>query len=108
MTAQFLSLSTVDEERHRTGKAYLECLRMPAMSAGLYVIPRGGADPQQPHQEDELYYVLRGRARMTVEHDTRSVRAGNIIFVPAKVEHRFHDIEEELAVLVVFAPAETQ
>ncbi len=31
------------------------------MSAGIYVLPSGGTDPQNPHKEDELYYVVRGR-----------------------------------------------
>ena len=33
------------------------------MSAGVYVLPKGGTDPQKPHREDEMYYVVRGRAR---------------------------------------------
>jgi len=105
---QFFDTDAVDQKRFNAGRAYLEFLRVPAMSAGVYVIPRGGNDPQKPHHEDEFYYVVRGRARMTAGPDTRAVSAGTIIFVPAEVEHRFHDIEEELAVLVVFAPAETE
>ena len=90
------------------GKLYLEFLRMPAMSAGVYVLPQGGTDPQKPHREDEMYYVVRGRARMRIGEEQAEVRAGSVIFVEAKVEHRFYDIEEELEVLVFFAPAETE
>jgi mannose-6-phosphate isomerase-like protein (cupin superfamily) len=104
---QFFDLAAVNNQRGGAGKAYLEFLRVPAMSAGVYVLPRGGDDLQKPHHEDEFYYVIRGKARMTTGQNTRAVCAGSIIFVPKSVEHRFHDIEEELAVLVVFAPAET-
>jgi len=88
-------------------KLYQEFLRVPAMSAGLYVLPAGAADPQRPHHEDEMYYVIRGRARMKVGADDQPVGAGSVIFVEANAQHRFYDITEELVVLVFFAPAES-
>jgi mannose-6-phosphate isomerase-like protein (cupin superfamily) len=103
----FWQVSHLDEQRAKAGKAYLEFLRIPAMSAGLYVLPAGADDPQSPHQEDEMYYVVRGKARMKVGAESQSVGAGSVIFVEAQAEHRFYDITEELVVLVFFAPAET-
>jgi mannose-6-phosphate isomerase-like protein (cupin superfamily) len=94
------------EARRRRGDAYLEFLRVPSMSCGLYELPRGGQDKQTPHSEDEVYYVVRGRARISVRSEDREVRPGSVIFVPAHVEHRFHDILEGLAALVFFAPPE--
>ena len=76
------------------------------MSAGVYVLPKGAIDPQKPHREDEMYYVVRGRARMQIGPDHAEVRSGSVIFVAAELEHRFYDIQEELEVLVFFAPAE--
>ena len=107
MLPQFLDIDTVNRQRAGSGKPYFEFLRVPAMSTGLYFVPRGGKDPQGPHREDELYYVVNGKARMTAGNEVRTVGAGSIIFVPANVEHRFHEIEEDLIVLVVFSPAET-
>jgi mannose-6-phosphate isomerase-like protein (cupin superfamily) len=95
------------QQRIQLGKLYLEFLRVPAMSAGVYVLPAGGADPQKPHREDEMYYVVRGRARMRVGSEDQAVGEGSVIFVAANVEHRFYDIAEELVVLVFFAPAES-
>jgi mannose-6-phosphate isomerase-like protein (cupin superfamily) len=77
------------------------------MSAGLYTLPAGSVDPQKPHKEDEMYYVVRGQARMRVGSEDRVISAGSVIFVAAEVEHRFHDIAEELVLLVFFAPAES-
>ena len=105
--ATFFEMHEIEAQRSHAGKRYLEFLRVPAMSAGLYVLPAGGVDQQSPHQQDEVYYVVRGRAKMRVGTDERAVRAGSVIFVSAKVEHRFFDIEEELAALVFFAPAES-
>ena len=103
----FWQVSPLEEQQTQAGKSYLEFLRVPAMSAGLYVLPAGGSDSQSPHQEDELYYVIRGKARMRVGDESQPVGAGSVIFVEARAEHRFHDITEELAVLVFFAPAES-
>jgi len=101
-------MDDVLRERADKGKLYLEFLRVRAMSAGVYVLPVGGADPQRPHREDEMYYVVRGRARMKVGAEDAEVSAGSLIFVEAEAEHRFHDVQEELEVLVFFAPAERE
>lgn len=106
-TENFFAVEGIEQLRQQAGKSYLEFLRIPAMSAGLYTLRAGSVDPQKPHKEDELYYVVRGRARMLVGSEDRAVIAGSVIFVAAEVQHRFHDISEELVVLVFFAPAET-
>ena len=85
---------------------YLEFLRVPSLSVGLYALPAGATDPQEPHTEDEVYHVVGGRARIRVGAEDRAVQAGTVVFVEAGVDHRFYDIEEDLRVLVFFAPAE--
>jgi mannose-6-phosphate isomerase-like protein (cupin superfamily) len=104
----FHDLPTISAERAQSGKLYQEFLRVPALSVGVYVLAAGAADPQKPHNEDEVYYVVRGRARMRVASDEHVVKAGSVIFVPAKVDHCFFDVSEEIEVLVFFAPAESQ
>ncbi len=89
------------------GHNYFELIRVPAMSAGLYVLQPGEADRQSPHKEDELYYVVGGKATIQVGSEDRPVTPGSAVFVPGGVEHHFHSITAELQVLVVFAPAET-
>jgi mannose-6-phosphate isomerase-like protein (cupin superfamily) len=105
--AYFTKVEEIDRERAKAGKLYREFLRIPAMSAGLYVLPAGGTDPQRPHHEDEMYYVIRGGARFRAGDEDAEVSAGSALFVAAEVEHRFYDITEDLAVLVFFAPAES-
>ena len=104
----FFQFEDLVRQRAAKGKLYLEFLRVPAMSAGVYVVPKGGTDPQKPHHEDEMYYVVRGRARMKIGAEEAEVRAGSVIFVEAEAEHRFYDVQEELEVLVFFAPAEQE
>jgi quercetin dioxygenase-like cupin family protein len=103
----FTSVGEIDRQRAESGKLYREFLRVPVMSAGLYVLAAGASDSQRPHREDEMYYVVRGRARFQASDDDREVSAGSVLFVAAEVEHRFYDIAEELSVLVFFAPAES-
>lgn len=88
-------------------KRYHEFLRVPAMSAGIYVLSAGATDKQSPHQEDEIYYVVSGKAKMRLGREERSVSQGDVIFVEKALEHRFFDIAEELVLLVIFAPAES-
>jgi mannose-6-phosphate isomerase-like protein (cupin superfamily) len=93
--------------RHKeAGRLYLEFLRVPSLSMGLYVLPAGATDPQKPHDEDEVYYVLSGRAVIQVGGRDRLVEAGTVVFVEAKAAHHFHTITETLTLLVFFAPAE--
>jgi len=99
-------LSDLERQRVEAGKLHLEFLRAPALSLGLYVLPAGGVDAQQPHKEDEVYYVVRGRATVRVGDEDRAVQAGSVILAAPGVPHRFHSITEELRILVVFAPAE--
>jgi mannose-6-phosphate isomerase-like protein (cupin superfamily) len=103
----FATVPEIDEQRARSGKAYLEFLRVSSMSAGLYVLAAGADDAQRPHHEDEMYYVVRGRARFRAGGEDQDVAPGSVLFVAAEVEHRFYDIQQELAVLVFFAPQET-
>jgi quercetin dioxygenase-like cupin family protein len=103
----FDTLPEIDRQRSQSGRLYREFLRIPAMSAGLYVLSAGNTDPQRPHHEDEIYYIIRGRARFQADSEDREVSAGSVIFVAAEVDHHFYDITEELAALVFFAPGET-
>lgn len=87
-----------------TSGEYVERLRTAEMSFGTYLIPVGGVDEQTPHAEDEIYAVVRGRARIVTPDGRTEVGPGSVIFVAAGEEHRFVEITEELALLVFFAP----
>lgn len=94
-------------EQGQGDSLYLEFLRVPALSMGLYVLPAGADDPQQPHREDEVYSIVRGKGMIRVDDEDRPVEAGSVVYVAAGVEHYFHSITEDLQILVFFAPAES-
>jgi mannose-6-phosphate isomerase-like protein (cupin superfamily) len=104
---QAFELADLTRQQSDRGSPYLEFLRRPGMSLGLYRLPVGGTDLQHPHAADEVYVVLRGRATLRVEGEDHPVQAGSVVSVDQGREHRFVDIVDELELLVVFAPAET-
>ncbi len=85
---------------------YFEFLRVPAMSLGLYRLGAGKPDPQTPHKQDEIYYVLSGKAKLETNGKRQLAIPGTVLYVEAGVAHKFVDIEENLELLVFFAPAE--
>ena len=88
------------------GVEYVEQLRRPDLSVGTYCLRAGAVDGQSPHGEDEVYVVTAGRAQFTAGGQTVAIGPGTTLFVPAHEAHRFHDITEDLALLVLFGPAE--
>jgi len=103
---QAFELTQLISQRADLNKLYLECLKVSDLSMGLYVLSAGGTDPQSPHTEDEVYYVVSGRAKILVAEEDREVKAGSVVYVEKNVAHHFHSIEEDLTLLVFFAPAE--
>jgi mannose-6-phosphate isomerase-like protein (cupin superfamily) len=82
---------------------YLEFLNVPALNCGLYFLAAGSRDMQAPHDEDEVYLVLSGRARMCLGEAERAVGPGSLLYVGAATEHSFFEIEQDMTLLVLFA-----
>ncbi|HMJ38062.1 MAG TPA: cupin domain-containing protein [Verrucomicrobiae bacterium] len=92
------------QPRDSEGHGYIDFFASEKLSVGLSVWPRETPDRQRPHAEDEVYYVIGGHGTIRVADEDRPVKPGSLVFVPAGVEHRFHSIEEDLRVLVFWAP----
>ena len=96
-------IEDLSTEQQTLGEPWMEFLRVPSLRSGLYVLAPGAWDHQSPHEEDEVYYVVAGRARFEAGAEHTEVRGGSIIYVAAHQAHRFTNITEELRVLVFFA-----
>jgi mannose-6-phosphate isomerase-like protein (cupin superfamily) len=101
----FFQLSDLQVEQKIKGDRYLQFLSEKWLSVGLYRLKSGEIDLQNPHTEEEVYYVISGRATIRVGTGKQEVRAGSIVYVSAGVDHKFNDIKEDLEALVIFAPA---
>jgi len=86
---QAFELPQLIQERGRTEKPYLEFLRVPDLSMGLYQLPAGGTDRQSPHTEDEVYYIVSGKAQIKVADEDHDVQTGSIVYVTKTVDHEF-------------------
>lgn len=105
MNTASLAISDVVRRRRESGQAWFEFVRESSLSMGVYHIPTGTSDrdTHAPHDRDEVYIGVSGRGRLTADSVDYFVDADAIIFVKAGVEHYFHDVTEDLTVLVFFA-----
>ncbi len=100
---QVMDLAEIREKFAGNAVEYLEFLNVPALSCGLYKLAAGSKDMQAPHDEDEVYFVLEGKARMRLQDEEREVHPGMLLYVGASMEHSFFEIEEDMLLLVFFS-----
>ena len=108
MDSAAYKISELIRRQVESERPYLPFINEETLSSGLYVLAAGAEDTQQPHDQDEVYHVLSGRARFVVGNEQYQVSEGSVLFVRANVEHRFMDITEDLTVLVFFSVAESR
>lgn len=99
---QVFSLDELGQRVAGTEPRFLEFLRAPTLSCAVYRLPAGARDMQAPHLEDEIYFVVSGRARLRINGEDRAVTPGMILYVRATSEHSFFDIEEDLTLIAIF------
>ena len=97
-------ISDLLSRRKESGQLYFEFFEAPTMSIGVYDLEAGSDDPQQPHTEDEVYYVVGGRGQVRIDGEDSKISPGSVIFVASGIDHKFHSITDDLKLLVVFAP----
>ena len=100
---EVFATSQLLDKQAASGKPWLPFLKVPSLYCGMYVLKAGAGDPQNPHQDDEVYYVESGRAKIRVNDEVHNAVPGSVIFVKAGSQHKFHDIEEDLKLLVFFS-----
>lgn len=100
---QVFDLDDVTAKLKGEAVEYLEFLNVPALNCGIYFLSAGSRDMQAPHDEDEVYVVLKGKARMRLNDEERAVGPGSLLYVGASTEHSFFEIEEDMTLLVFFA-----
>ncbi|MDX8365204.1 cupin domain-containing protein [Cytobacillus sp. IB215665] len=86
--------------------SYNEFFNTSSMSVGIYELKAGEIDTQQPHTEDELYFIISGESQMFVGENHFTVKDGSFVFVEKNVKHQFYDIKKDLTIIVIFSPAE--
>ncbi|MFP4218852.1 MAG: cupin domain-containing protein [Salinarchaeum sp.] len=92
------------EQLNEADEPSMEALRTAAMSVDVYSFEPGAEDPMHSHGEDEVYYVVSGSGSLNIEGDYQSVEEGDLIYVEPGTEHQFTDFEDELVMVVFYAP----
>ncbi|MBI1731576.1 MAG: cupin domain-containing protein [Gammaproteobacteria bacterium] len=82
------------------GEFFVTLMAHGTMSVEYYA-PRG-ADPQTPHDQDELYFIHTGRGELRIAGERFAFSAGDCFFVPARVEHRVETFSPDFGTWVVF------
>lgn len=105
---QVLNLEELTEQLKGDPVEYMEFLKTPNLSCGLYSLAAGSKDMQAPHDEDEIYLVLSGKAQFRLKGEVMDVKPGSFLYVRAAVEHSFFEIQEDMTLLVLFSSSARQ
>ncbi len=73
-----------------------------SLAAGVLVLKPGQEDTQEPHDSDEVYYVIYGDGFLKIKNKDYKVSKDKFFFVAKDVEHYFHGNKKELKVLYFF------
>ena len=100
MNKQFSAEQALDLVSASKDKVYGILLEHGTLELGYY--KPDAVDPQDPHDRDEVYIVQSGSGHFVVEDDRQPFQAGDALFVPAFVVHRFEDFTDDFAAWVIF------
>jgi mannose-6-phosphate isomerase-like protein (cupin superfamily) len=98
------SLATLVSGLDTTRRDFAEFFRSHRLSMTVLYRPAGAPDDQTPHTEDEVYYIASGRGWLQAGEQEHQLGPESIVYVAAGVEHHFHDVTEDLRILVFWAP----
>ena len=77
------------------------------LAAGVLRLDPGEEDTQEPHESDEIYYIVKGDGFLLVDEKNYNVSEGMVYYVSRNTPHRFHGNTKELVVLYFFGGPDT-
>ena len=90
----------IEELKKEKDKLFTVLMKNGSMSIE-YFAPKN-IDTQQPHEQDEIYVIASGSSQFYRDGDTIDCKTGDVLFVPAGMEHRFMNITDDFATWVIF------
>jgi mannose-6-phosphate isomerase-like protein (cupin superfamily) len=84
------------------GERFVQAFARGGVSVELYAPV--GVDPQTPHAEDELYFIVEGTGTLMIDGVEHAFARGDMFFVAAGVEHRFTRFSEGFMTWALFWP----
>jgi mannose-6-phosphate isomerase-like protein (cupin superfamily) len=90
-------------EKIKTENSYFNTfINTENLAAGVLVLQPGEKDTQEPHDNDEVYYIIKGDGFLKIKNKDYLIEKNKIYFVKQKTEHFFHDNTKELVALYFF------
>jgi mannose-6-phosphate isomerase-like protein (cupin superfamily) len=93
-------LPAAPTDTHPQGAPFVTMMAGGTMSVEVFA-PKN-EDLQQPHTQDELYFIQRGLGELVINGQRFDAEAGDAFFVAAGVAHRFENFSEDFVSWVVF------
>lgn len=100
MTDRFTVDKALELVRQSEDRAYGILLEHGSMELGFY--KPDGTDPQQPHDQDEIYIIQSGSGWFVCGDERKPFEPGEALFVPAGAIHRFEEFSDDFGAWVVF------
>ncbi|RNJ76284.1 MAG: cupin domain-containing protein [Nitrosopumilus sp. H8] len=90
-------------DRLKSSSSYFDTfINKESLAAGVLVLQPGEEDTQEPHDADEVYYVVSGDGFLRINKKDYAVSGGKAFFVSKGTKHRFHGNKKELRAVYFF------
>ena len=90
-------------EKIKKGNEYFQTfINQQSLAAGVLVLQPGEKDTQEPHETDEVYFIIKGDGFLKIKNKDYPVEPNKIYFVAKNIEHFFYGNKKELVVLYFF------
>lgn len=90
----------IDQLKKETDQKFTVLINNCTMSIEFYA-PKL-IDTQTPHRQDEIYVIASGESQFYRAGETVECKSGDVLFVPAGMEHRFIDFTDDFSTWVIF------
>ena len=77
------------------------------LAAGILVLKSGDEDTQEPHESDEVYFIISGNGYLKIQDKDFKVSKNKLFFVAKGVPHFFYGNTKELKVLYFFGGSDS-
>jgi len=93
-------LEAIEQLKQQADKPFTVLMKHGTMSVEYFAPQK--KDSQTPHQQDELYIIARGHGHLDRNGELIVCKAGDVLFVPARMEHHFENFTDDFATWVIF------
>ena len=92
----------------KNNKSYFKTfINKESLATGVLFLKPDQKDTQEPHESDEIYYILSGNGFLQIGKKSYRIKEGQIYFVAKDIPHHFYGNTKNLSVLYFFGGFDT-